>query len=144
MKIPDVNVLIYAHRVESVDHARYVTWLKDLVSAPEPFGLSELVASAFVRIVTHPAAFKPPTPLATALAFVEALRTRSNCRSLRPGANNWKLFDELCRGAQAQGKLVADAYHAALAIEYGCVLITTDGDFARFPGLRWKHPLHGD
>ena len=142
MRLPDVNVLIYAHRAESLDHERYAEWLRALAEAPEPFALSDLASSGFVRIVTHPAAWKVPTPVATAFEFIDRLRSRSNCRPLSPGADGWRIFRTLCEKAQASGKLVADAYHAALAIEHGCELITTDGDFARFPGLRWRHPLH--
>lgn len=139
--MPDVNVLIYAHRREPPEHEAYARWLVLLATSPEPFALSELVASAFVRIVTNPRAFSPPTDRATALRFMNNLRLRANCRSLRPGQRNWELFSSLCEQADARGKLIADAYHAALAIEHGCELVTNDVDFARFPALRWRHPL---
>jgi hypothetical protein len=58
-----------------------------------------------------------------------------------PGSRHWTLFLDLCRKAGAKGNLVSDAYHAALAIESGCEWITTDRDFARFPGLRWRTPF---
>jgi len=139
--MPDVNVLIYAHRLESPDHARYARWLVDLATGPEPFGLSDLVCSAFVRIVTLARLWSPPTSLERALAFVERLRARETCRHLTPGPDNWSIFAQLCAAADAHGKLVADAYHAALAIEHGCELVTADADFARFPTLRWRHPF---
>jgi hypothetical protein len=94
-----------------------------------------------VRIVTNPRIFGTPTPLATALEFIDEIHARPTCVRLRPGAEHWSIFAKLCRTTAATGKLVADAYHAALAIEHGCELATTDGDFARFPGLRWRHPL---
>ena len=141
MLLPDVNILVYAHRAEPPDHDAYATWLGDLARRPEPYGLSELACSGFVRIVTNSRAFKPPTPRATALAFIDQLRTRANCRNLRPGPAHWRIFARLCDQADARGKLIADAYHAALAIEYGCELVTADADFARFPELRWSHPL---
>jgi uncharacterized protein len=138
---PDVNVLIYAHRVESPDHARYAEWLVRVAAGPEPFGLSDLACSAFVRIVTLARLWSPPTSLDQALLFVERLRQRDHCRKLIPGPDNWSIFSQLCVAASAHGKLVADAYHAALAIEHGCELVTADADFAQFPGLRWRHPF---
>ena len=82
-----------------------------------------------------------PSPLSSALAFVDALLNQPNAVVLRPGARHWAIFSSLCRAAEARGNLVADAYHAALAIEHGCEWITTDRDYARFTGLRWRHPL---
>ena len=139
--MPDVNVLIYAHRLESPDHPRYARWLVDLANGSESFGLSELSCGAFVRIVTLPQLWFPPTPLDHAITFVDLLRARDNCRHLTPAPDNWNIFVQLCTAANARGKLVADAYHAALAIEHGCELVTADADFARFPTLRWRHPL---
>jgi uncharacterized protein len=142
--LPDVNVLLYAHRREYPDHAAYADWLRAMVKGAAPFAISELVCSAFLRIVTHPRAFDPVTPRADAVAFIDRLRQHSRCRVVRPGPRNWEIFSTLCERADARGKLVADAYHAALAIEHGCEWITNDGDFARFPELRWRHPLrHG-
>lgn len=141
MLLPDVNVLIYAHRAESPDHERYAQWLRNVAGGAEPFGLSELGGSAFVRIVTNGKIWDEPTPLDDALEFMERLRSRSNARLLTHGGASWDIFASLCRQAKARGKLVADAYHAALALEHGCELVTADGDFARFVGLRHRHPL---
>jgi len=141
MLLPDVNVLVYAHRGDAPEHERYAAWLTTLATASEPFALSELVCSAFVRIVTNRKVWKTPTSVDQALAFIEALRTRANARTLCHGPESWQIFAQLCVAAQARGKLVADAYHAALAIEHGCEFITADADFSRFPDLRWRHPL---
>jgi toxin-antitoxin system PIN domain toxin len=141
MLAPDVNVLIYAHRAESPEHAAYARWLLELATGDEPFGLSELVLSGVLRIVTNPRVFRTPTPLETALAFSTQLLSRPNAARLRPGARHFEIFQRLCRDTRATGKLVADAYHAALALEHGCEWVTTDADFGRFPGLRWRHPL---
>jgi predicted nucleic acid-binding protein len=70
------------------------------------------------------------------------VRRRANCVRLTPGPRNWSIFAELCEKSGATGNVVPDAYHAALAIEHGCEFITTDRGFDRFPGLRWRHPLH--
>jgi toxin-antitoxin system PIN domain toxin len=141
VRVADVNVLIYAHRAESPDHPAYAAWVTALVDADEPFGFSELAASGFVRIVTNVRVFKQPTPLGVALRFIEEFYGRPTCVRLRPGPDHWAIFSRLCAATAASGKLVADAYHAALAIEHGCELATTDSDFARFPGLRSRHPL---
>lgn len=141
MILPDVNVLLYAHRREYPDHEAYAAWLRRTVTSPEPFALSELVCSAFVRVATHARAFDPPTEPKTAAAFINRLRSRTGCVILRPGPRNWAIFLSLCEESDARGKRVADAYHAALAIEHGCEWITCDGDFACFERLRWRHPL---
>jgi toxin-antitoxin system PIN domain toxin len=139
--LPDVNVLVYAFRGAAPGHPDYHDWLQDQVNRQEAFGLSELVLSGALRILTHPRVFSPPTPTAAALAFLEVLRSAPNCVLVQPGARHWEIFTRLCATANAKGNLVADAYLAALAIEHGCEWITTDRDFARFPGLRWRHPL---
>ncbi len=125
------------------DHPRFRTWLASAVGSDEPIGLSELVLSGFVRVATHPRVFSPPAPIERALEFADALRAQPNAVIVSPGARHWEIFERLCLGAGAKGNLVADAYLAALAIESGCEWITTDRDFSRFPGLRWRHPLTG-
>jgi toxin-antitoxin system PIN domain toxin len=137
----DVNVFVYAFRVDSPRHGDYREWLAARIGGYESFGLSELVLSGVQRILTHPKIFSPPTPPEKALAFIEALRGAPNGVLLAPGPRHWGIFTHLCRTANAKGNLVADAYLAALAIEHGCEWVTTDRDFARFPGLRYRHPL---
>jgi len=139
MQLPDVNVLIYAHRQDAPEHSRYAAWLRALVEAPEPFAVAEVVLAGFLRIVTNPKTFRPPTPMQTALAFCRALVDWPRAVFVVPSRTNWDLFVKLCD--TIEGSLVTDAYVAALAIEHGCELITTDSDFARFRGLRWRHPL---
>jgi hypothetical protein len=141
MKLCDVNVQIYAHREESSEHEAYARFVRELAEGPSAFGLSEAVLGRFVRIVTNPRIFKQPTPPALAFEFCESLRRRTQAVVLRPGERNWRIFQDLCETVSAKGKLVADAWHAALAIEHGCEWISTDGDFSRFPALNWSHPL---
>lgn len=111
------------------------------MAGPGPFGVSELVLSGVVRVVTQVAALRDANVLAEALAYVEAIRDHPRARPLRPGPDHWPILVDLCRTADVQRGRVADAYHAALAIEHGCEWVTTDRDLARFPGLRWRHPL---
>jgi toxin-antitoxin system PIN domain toxin len=141
MLLPDVNVLVYAHRHDAPDHEYYQAWLEQLINGDEAYGLADLVLSGFVRVVTHARVFSPASPLDRALAFAVVLRERPNCVPVAPGPRHWDLFVALCRRAGAKGNLVPDAYLAALAIESGSEWITTDRGFARFPGLRWRHPL---
>jgi toxin-antitoxin system PIN domain toxin len=138
---PDVNVLVYAYRAEALDHDSYWRWLDSVANGDEAFALSSIVLSGFVRVVTHPRVFRPPSPIDDALRFAEDLLSPPNCIMIRPGPRHWDLFARLCRESGARGNLVPDAYLAALAIEAGCELITTDRDFARFKGLRSRHPL---
>jgi toxin-antitoxin system PIN domain toxin len=141
--IPDVNILIYSHRADAPDHPRSAEWLRALAEGDEPYAVSDLGCSGFVRIVTNPKIWEEPTSLGDALSFVAELRGRSNARALTHGPSSWDIFTRLCAAARARGKLVADAYHAALAIEHGCELVTADSDFSRFAGLRFRHPLGG-
>jgi uncharacterized protein len=85
--------------------------------------------------------FDPPATIERALEFATALRVQPNVVGVSPGDRHWEIFERLCVAAGAKGNLVPDAYLAALAIESGCEWITTDRDFSRFPGLRWRHPL---
>jgi len=141
MVLPDVNILVYAFREESPGHERFKGWLEDVINGEEAYGLSDLVCSGFLRVVTHSAVFVPPSPLDLALTFVERLRTQPNCVQVAPGPRHWSIFTGLCAESGARGRLVADAYLAALAIEAGCEWVSMDGDFGRFHGLRWLRPF---
>ena len=140
MILPDVNVLVYAHRPETAHHGACRTFLESALNSDQAFGLADIVVSGFLRIVTHPRAFDTPTPLSTALSFVETLRDQPNRVTISPGERHWDIFIELCQEVGARGNLVPDAYLAAIAIESGCEWITTDRDFSRFPRLRWRDP----
>jgi toxin-antitoxin system PIN domain toxin len=141
MRCADVNVLVYAHRREAPDHERYLAWLEDARRADEPLGVSSLVLSGFVRVVTHPRVFRSPTSLAEALAFAAGVRAAPNAVDVTPGPRHWDIFTGLCERAEARGNIVPDAYLAALAIESGATFYSADRGFSRFPTLRWRHPL---
>lgn len=136
-----MNVLVYVFNETVSEHDRYSAWLEAALISDEPVGLSDLVLSSVVRITTHPGAFTPPATLPQAFSFVTTLRASPGAVIVAPGERHWEIFERLCLEAGARGNLVTDAYLAALAIESGSELITTDRDFARFPGLRWRHPL---
>lgn len=141
MIVPDVNVLVYAYREDMTGHHRYRDWLGGVVNAGRPYGLAEMVLSAFVRIVTNRRVFRRPSTSSEALSFTRLLLSRPTCVPVRPGPAHWAIFVRLCRQHDVAGNLVPDAYLAAVVIEAGCDLVTTDRDFARFAGLHWRHPL---
>lgn len=141
MILVDVNVLVYAHRDDAVGHDDYLDWLEGVITADDAYGINDLVLSGFVRIVTHPKVFDPPTRLEDALRFAKEVRDQPHCVQVSAGPRHWGIFTRLCRDGRAKGNLVPDAYLAAIAIENGCEWITTDRDYSRFPGLRWRHPL---
>ena len=138
MILPDVNVLVYAHREDSPLHAPAKAWLEAALAGSESLGVSDLVLSGFVRVVTHPKVFVNPTPLDRALEFADYVRSSPRAVRVEPGERHWALFLDLCRGARVKGNLVPDAYFAALAIESGGEWITSDRAYARFSGLRWR------
>ena len=135
MKLFDVNILIYAHRKDQPEHAFYNDYLQRQIEHSDAFAMSPLVAGAFVRIVTNPRFPNGPTPLPQALAVIDSLVSLKHCHLLRSGQRHWEILSSLCRQTQAKGKLVADAQHAAVAIENSCQWITRDGDFECFQRL---------
>lgn len=141
MVLLDVNVLVYAHREDARDHRAYRDWLEALINSDQAYGISDLVLSGFLRVVTHPKVFNPPSPMSAALQFAQAVREAPTCSLIAPGARHWEIFCHLCTVAGIKGNLVPDAYLAALAIESGSEWITTDRDYHRFAGLRVRHPL---
>jgi toxin-antitoxin system PIN domain toxin len=141
MILVDTNVLVYAYRKDSVAHEDYEAWVETLLNGDESFGMSDSVLAALIRIVTNPRIYVVPSELDEVLAFVSQIRDHSHCVSVTPGVRHWSLFTTLCQQLNARGNMVPDAWLAALAIEHGCEWITTDRDFARFPGLRWRHPF---
>lgn len=141
MLLADVNVFIYSHRPESVRHEEYRDWLSNRLAGPEPFGVSELVLSSFVRIVTNHRVYRDPTPPAAALDFCRAVREAPSALAVRPGPRHWDVFTRFVHELQARSNDVPDAYLAAMAVEAGATWVTTDRGFARFPDLRWQTPL---
>ncbi|MHB1537302.1 MAG: TA system VapC family ribonuclease toxin [Solirubrobacteraceae bacterium] len=136
-----MNVLVYAQRGGSTENEEIGDWLQAVANGDAAFGISTLVLSGLIRVVTHPRVFERPTPLADAIDFATSLRARENCVELAPGERHWSIFTRLCAATGAVGNAAPDAYFAALAIESGSEWITTDRGFARFRDLRWRHPL---
>jgi len=139
--LPDVNVLIYAFRSDSENHQRYKQWLEAAINGPAAYGIAPQVLASVVCICTHPRIFARPSSRTDVFDFCRALLEQPNATVTAPGARHWPIFEALCAKAKASGNLAQDAWFAALAIESGCEWITTDRDYARFPGLSWREPL---
>ncbi len=141
MIVPDLNLLVHAYNRESRAHAAAKRWWEDLVSGTRPVGLPWVVSLGFLRLTTHRQILRNPLPVEKACAIVASWLARPPVSVLHPGDRHADiLFDLLLRLGTA-GNLTTDAHLAALAIEYQCELHSTDADFSRFPGLRWRNPL---
>ncbi len=132
MKLFDVNILIYAHRVDQEHHEYYRQFVEELVNGSDCFGLSPLTAAGFLRIVTHPRFPNGPTPFAQAVSVIESLSALGHCIWTPPGQRHWELTRDLANRCACRGKNVADAQHAAIAIEHAGEWVTRDLDFDRF------------
>lgn len=142
MILPDVNLLLYAHREEFPRHDEYRAWVEATIGGVEPYALAAAVLSGFVRIATNPRVFDPPSTMRQALEFVGVLRSQPNCVWLDTDRAHWSVFESLCQEPGIKAGLVTDAFIAALAIRHGCELATEDGDFKRFlPRLAIRRPL---
>ena len=140
MILADVNVLIYAFRKEQTHHAVSRAWLERTVEGEAAYGVSRLVLSAVVRLLTSSRIYKPAETHDDAFHYCRWLVERPNAILVEPGERHWAIFERLCRDTNTRGPSVTDAWFAALAIEHGCEWITLDRDFARFPGLKWSVP----
>lgn len=141
MRCVDVNVLIYAHRPESPDHDQYRSWLENARISPEPLAVPSIVERGFLRVVTHPRIFKEPSPTTIAIDFLDGLRSSPATVTVEPSPRHWEIFTAFVRHVTATGNGIPDAYLAALAVDLGATWYSSDRGFARFPELRWRHPI---
>jgi toxin-antitoxin system PIN domain toxin len=142
MILPDVNVLVQAFRPDYPQHRRCRAWLESVVSGGARFGMAPLALSAVVRITTDPRIMKnDPSSIDDAFGFCDDLLQQPHCQVVTPGERHWDLFQQLCIETPVRGPDVADAWFAALAIEWACDWVTLDRGFARFKGLSWQAPV---
>ena len=141
MLLIDANLLIYAYHAESEDHAAAKEWLEATFSAADAVALPWQSIPAFLRITTHARVFQKPLAMRTARTIVATWLERPQVYISEPGARYFEVLSDLFDSAKIKGALVTDAALAALAIEHGATLCTTDGDFARFKGLKFLNPL---
>ena len=141
MILLDANLLLHAHNTGSAQSGAASKWLETVIAEPEPVGLPWLSALAFLRITTNPRAFPDAYSIAEAVVILSDYFAASSVVAINPGPRHWELLSSLLEKSQARGDLASDAHLAALAIEHGATLCTTDRGFARFPGLRFVNPL---
>jgi predicted nucleic acid-binding protein len=140
MILLDVNVLVHAHREDADRMLRSSFGLKVTCKRHLECGFGVGAQRLFTR--DYPSKdFQNTNPSGASARIRRGLPHAQGGCVLGPGPDRWHIFTQLCRKADARGNLVPDAYHAALALELGCEWITLDRGFARFPGLKWKHPL---
>jgi len=141
MILVDANLLLYAQDQTSPRHAQAKTWWDEQLNGRQTVGLCWPVLSAFVRIATNHRVFQRPLTITQACDYVQSWLDRPMVRVVHATGSHWEILRRLLEQSQAVGNLVSDAHLAALAIENGCELYSTDADFARFRGLRWHNPL---
>lgn len=141
MKLLDANLLLLAANTDASVHRDAVGWLEDALSGTETVGFAWMVLLAFLRISTRHRVFPHPLPPAVALDLVDAWLTHPTATIVHPTARHAAVLRGLIGNSGVAGDLVMDAHLAALAIEHGAELYSTDKDFAQFPDLRWRNPL---
>lgn len=143
MILVDTNLLVYAHVRTFSQHERAHVWLDGQLSRGSRVGLPWPSLLGFLRIVTNPRVFEQPDPMSAAWRQVEAWLAVDSVWIPQPTERHATVLGPLLAASGAQANLVPDAHLAALAIEHGLQLCSTDGDFGRFAGLRWLNPLGG-
>ena len=141
MILVDANLLIYAHVSSFAQHEGARDWLDAQLSGPAPVGLPWTSVIAFLRIVTNPRVFERPEPMDDAWRQVQAWLACDCAWTPLPSERHGEVLGPFLALPGVHANLVPDAHLAALAVEHGLTLCSTDGDFARFPGLRWINPL---
>ena len=142
MILVDANVLLYAEDQLNPSHATAREWWDAQLSGASPVCLCWSVLGAFIRIGTNPRIFEHPLSLEQALSRVQSWIDQPCLRIIHSTERHWIVFRRILVEGQAVANLVTDAHLAALSIEHGCELISTDADFSRFPGVKWRNPLN--
>lgn len=141
MILLDANLLLYATNDLDEQHTSAKAWLMNQMSGTETVGLCWPVLQAFIRIGTNPRLHRRPMTLDESVVCVQSWLDQPCVRIVQPTENHWTIFQQMLRAGRATANLVSDAHLAALAVEHNCVLHSTDRDFARFRGLKWKNPI---
>jgi uncharacterized protein len=141
VKLPDVNLLLYGIDEDSPRHQAARAWVETLFGGTETVALAWAVMLAFVRLTTKPQVMARPFTVEEALDIVEGWLARSNVVVVNPTDRHARILRELLAPLGTGGNLTTDAHLAALSIEHGAELCSSDADFSRFPGVRWQDPL---
>jgi uncharacterized protein len=137
----DANLLLYAYHPRAEQHEESRAWLEGVLSGPDPVRFAWLTLWAFLRIATSRRVFERPLSITEAEAAISSWLCQPAAGILEPGERHWEILRGLVRDGQAAGSLVMDAVLAAIAVEHGATVCTTDRDFSRFSGLKWTNPL---
>jgi toxin-antitoxin system PIN domain toxin len=137
----DANLLLYAYHPRSEQHEKSRAWLEATLAGPDLIRFAWLTLWAFVRIATNPRVFDRPLSASEAEAAVSSWLAQPAAGILDPGEHHWDILRDLMRDGQTVGPLVMDAVLAAIALEHGATICTTDRDFSRFSRLKWTNPL---
>jgi len=140
--IPDVNLLVHAYNMHSTVHKKARAWWESAMNDPHPVGLPWISILGFIRITTHRSILVKPLPVTAACDLVRSWLEQPQVTILHPGERHATIFFGLVEALGSAGNLTTDAHLAALAIENQAELHTTDADFTRFSGLKWKNPLN--
>lgn len=141
MILVDANLLLYAYHPKAEQHEGSRAWLEASLSGSQFVRFAWLTLWAFLRISTNPRVFERPLSATEASAAVSSWLAKPCAGILEPGERHWEILQKMMKDGQTAGPLVMDAVLAALAVEHGATLYTTDRDFARFAGLKWTNPL---
>ena len=141
MIVPDINLLVYAYNDGAPDHEAARRWWEGLVNGAERVGVPWIVATGFVRLMTHPRVLTAPVSPTDAIALVSDWFRYAHVSPINPGAEHLTHLQRNLEAAGVGANLVTDAHIAALAMEYQAEVHSNDADFSRFPGLRWRNPL---
>jgi uncharacterized protein len=141
VKLPDVNLLLYAVDEGSVRHEPARGWVEERLSGTETFALAWVVLLAFIRLTTSSRVFRSPLTLSEAFDLVDSWLAQPCATVVHPTSRHAPVLRQLLEPLGTAGNLTTDAHLAALAIEHGAQLCSTDLDFSRFAGLRWTNPL---
>jgi toxin-antitoxin system PIN domain toxin len=139
--VPDANLLLYAYDSASSKNEASRRWLDATMSGREGVGIAWVTIWAFLRISTTARVFVQPLSAAEAGTAVSSWLERPNVMLIQPGEKHWAIVQQFVTNGQCTGPLVMDAVLAAIVVEHGATLYTTDRDFSRFPGLEWVNPL---
>jgi toxin-antitoxin system PIN domain toxin len=141
MILVDANILLYGHNQSSPQHRDARGWLESELAGPGPVGVAWTSLLAFIRISTSPRVFPLPFSVEEASAVVDQLLAQPSLTVVQPGPRHWAILQRLLVESQARGPLAMDAHLAALALEHGATMYTTDRDFTRFSGLQVVNPI---
>ncbi len=141
MILIDANILIYAVNKDARQHARARSWLETALAGAETIGIPWTVLLAFLRLTTRPGLFRNPLPIGAAFDLIDSWLEQTSVSIVHPGSRHGAILRELLEPLGTGGNLTSDAHLAALALEHRAELCSSDRDFQRFPGVKWRNPL---